>query len=78
MHYIRTFGKVMHLNNLARRYSLLQAEIKMHMSTSEKWRHMPALLDQLNMLRNQYLAAKRSFELLSEESEKLACRKALH
>jgi hypothetical protein len=68
----------MHPETISRRYAQLRAEIKGQMSASQKWRNLPAMLDQLHMLRTQYLAAQRSFDLLTEDSEKLAFRTALH
>lgn len=68
----------MHPESITRRYAILRAEIRLHMSVCEKWRGLPALLDELHTLRKQYAASRRSQELLSEESEKLAFRDALH
>lgn len=68
----------MNPKNLSRRYVLLQAEIKSLMSSSEKWRALPAMLDQLHLLRTQYLAAHRSLECLTEDGERLAFRRVLH
>jgi len=73
-----TSGEPMHLQEISRRYVLLQAEIKKQMSSSQKWRQLPASLDRLNTLRQQYLAAKRSFDLLTEEGEKLAHHRPVH
>lgn len=68
----------MHPESFSRRYALLQAEIKQQMSACEKWRTLPALLDQLHTLRKQYFAAKRCLNLLTEDSEKLASRQLVH
>jgi len=73
-----TSGEPMHLQEISRRYVLLQADIKKQMSSSQKWRQLPASLDRLNTLRQQYLAAKRSFDLLNEEGEKLAHHQPVH
>jgi hypothetical protein len=68
----------MHPESLSRQYSLLQAEIRKQLSSSQKWCALPAMLDQLDTLRTQYLAATRSINLLTEGSERVAFRKAVH
>lgn len=68
----------MHPDRISRQYARVRDDLKQQMSTSRKWRSLPALLDELHALRQQYLAARRSLDLLTEESEKLAVRQVLH
>jgi hypothetical protein len=69
---------LMRPESISRRYALLRAEIQRRMVASEKWSSLPVLLDELHQLRQQYVAARRSLDCLTEESERLAFRKALH
>lgn len=64
-------------HHFTRRYTLLQAEIRSLMASSHTWRALPAMLDQLATLRTQYLAARRSFDSLTEDSERLACQRCV-
>lgn len=68
----------MHPDRISRQYKRVRDDLKQQMSTSRKWQSLPALLDELHKLRQQYLAARRSLDLLTEESEKLALREVLH
>jgi hypothetical protein len=65
-------------HSISRRYLQLQAEIRTLMSSSKTWRCLPAMLDELDLLRAQYHAARRSLDSLTEESERLAFQPALH
>lgn len=68
----------MHPDRISRQYARVRDDLKQQMSASRKWQSLPALLDELHTLRQQYLAARRSLDLLTEESEKLAVRPVLH
>lgn len=68
----------MHPNSISRQYACLRDDLRQQMSATRKWRSLPALLDELHALRQQYLVAQRALDQLTEESERLAHREPLH